>query len=183
VSEAISVVHQEGEEQGPQNHVVEETDTVHVSDDYTTALISAQTWAYYLGTSVGGVHHYGPSYAGDGEADIASYWQTKALDFADQYPQLMSTWKTVYHVWLDYVDLDQIAIQVGVSTDNGRTWKQADAIIGNGSRTMKTKRFDFRGVTGRFFVVRVSHSSNDKLFQLVRLKVEFASHAEQFSTG
>jgi len=163
--------------------LVTETDTVTMLDSYETALIGGQNWMYYLGSAEGAIYPYHKNYRGDADADIEAYYQTKALDFADQYPQYIDTWKTVTRIYLDYIDLGECAITVSVSTDDGTTWTNSSRTLGNGSLTVKTARFDYIGVTGRFFSVKIANASNDRLFQITRLKVEFEPHSDWFSTG
>jgi len=167
----------------PQAYEQNETDTVTISDTYETAHIGSQNWRYYLGSSVGGVHeHYG-NYYGDAEADIDAYYQTKALDFADQFPDYADTYKSLTRIYLDYVDLIECPITVSVSTDNGSTWTSSYQTLGSGELTVKRARYDFAWVTGRFFVVKLSHSSNDRTFQFVKMAVEFEPHTDYFAVS
>jgi len=181
MSEATEVVHDVYEEppSEPQEYEVEETDIITMSDAYETTLSSGQNWMYYLGATLGKVYPYDKDYKGDADSDIVTYYQTKALDFADQYPQYMDTWKTIGKVYLDYLDLQECDVTVSISMDNGTTWINSFQTLGDGSLTVKTARFDFL-ITGRFFVIKLSHTSNDRLFQWVRLKVEFDPHKDWF---
>ena len=162
----------------PQEYTVTETDTLTMSDSAETTLITGQNWMYYLGSSIGGVYPYGPDYHGDAGADINSYYESKALDFSDQHPQVSGAWKTISYVYLDYVDKGEIPITIWISADNGTTWVSRDKTIGNGSYTVKTSRFDF-WISGAFFVVKLSHSSNDRDFQWARMRIEYEPQADR----
>jgi hypothetical protein len=179
LGDATEVEHQEGGGGEPQNYDVTESDTMTMSDSYETSLISGQNWMYYLGSDAGAVYPYDADFLGDDDADITSYYQSKALDFHDQHPEWASAWKTISRVYLDYVDKGEIPITIWISTDNGSTWVSNDRTIGNGSHTVKTERFDF-WVSGRFFIFKISHASNDRNFQWVRLKIEYFTQGERF---
>jgi len=181
INEATEVVHETVPAE-PQQYEVTETDTITMVDSYETALLTGQNWMYYLGSGSGAIYPYDKDYKGDADADIEAYFQTKALDFADQYPQYIDTWKTISKVYISYVDIQEYDLTVSISTDNGTTWTNSSQVLGNGSLTVKTAEFDF-WVSGRFFAIKLSHSSNDRLFQWVRMKVEFEPHTDWFSTG
>jgi hypothetical protein len=166
----------------PQAYEIDETDTCTMSDTYEASHIGSQDWKYYLGNSIGEVCPYAETYEGDGVADINAYYQTKALDFADQYPQFRDTWKTVRYVYLDYIDLQECSVTLSLSTDNGTTWASSSKTLGDGDLTVKRARFDFN-TSGRFFVIKLAHSSNDRLFQWVRMNVEFLTESEWFSVN
>ena len=56
-------------------------------------------------------------------------------------------------------------------------------MLGSGEMTVKRARYDFPWVTGRFFVIKISNSSNDRAFQFVGLTIEAEPHTDQFSVS
>lgn len=185
LSEATTVEHTPGGEPPgePQSYEVTETDTLTLIDSYELALIGAQNWKLYLGSNVGTIHPYETTQYGDAGADIPCYRRTKELDFSDQFPEHIDTWKTISRIWLDYIDLGACDTTISVSTDNGTTWTQSSQTLGTGSLTVKRARFDFINVTGRFFMIEISHSSADRQFQWVDEIIEFEPHTDWFSTS
>jgi len=166
----------------PQEYESSLVDTFSVSDSVGTSVQGGDNWAFYLGDSAGNIFPFGGGYYGDGDSAIAAYYQSRALDFADQYPQFIDTWKTVSRVYLDYVDLGEFDITVGLSADGGNSWVERSKAIGDGDNSVKTAVFDF-WKSGRFFSVRIKNSSSDQNFQWVSLRIEFEPHADWFSVG
>lgn len=167
----------------PQSYTASGTDTCTMSDSYITVLQDTDDWMYYLGSNAGLVYPYAEAYEGDAGTEVEAYYKTKAMDFSEQFPQLADTYKTITRIYLTYLDLQECVVRVAVSTDNGTTWTEVVKTLGDGDLTVKTARYDFVPVTGRFFVVKLSHSSSTSVFQWVRLKVEFDAHADWFSVA
>lgn len=180
MSEATEV---EVDSPDPQEYEVTETDTITMSDDYEITHITGQNWTFYLGSDAGAICHYDESYKGDAGADISAYFQSKAFDFADQYPQFIDTVKTVESVYLDYLDKQECHVVMEISTDNGTTWTLASKTLGNGANIVKMTRFDFPNVTGRFFLIKLSNTSSDRTFQWLKMQVVFAPHTDWFDVS
>ena len=169
-------------EDEPEEYEVDESEEIILTDYYSASIMGGQDWQYIISLDRGKPEFVDNSYTSDDGYDIASYYQTKALDFSEQYPQYIDAWKTISAVYLDYVDLNEYAVVVSISTDNGASWTHRDKFVGSGDLRVKTERFDF-WESGRFFIIKLSHSSSDKAFQWVRMKVEFEPHVDWFGNS
>jgi len=146
------------------------TETVTVSDFVLDSQTLKTDYAYYLGDSIGKVYEYSGSYKSDNGVAIGAYYQTKRLDFADQFPQLLGMWKTVGKVRLDYVDKSaNINVTVYLSTDGGANWTSQMKTFGTGDGTTKSEDFYFLE-TGQYFSFKVENSSTSETFQWLGLR-------------
>jgi len=147
------------------------TSTVTLSMDTLDTSSSAikTDYAYFLGSDDGKVYKYHPDYLGDNSVAIPSIWQSKCTDFADQLPQYLDSYKTLYKVRLEYVDLSaDVNVTIYISTDGGVNWTSQMKTLGTGDG--KTKNADFYFIeTGQFFDFKVEHSSSDKEFKWISL--------------
>jgi len=166
----------------PTDYEDEVTETVTCTDTVVTSIITPQNYGYLLGSSAGLVYSYSGEYFGDDGVAINSFWKSKRLDLSDTYPQLLSTWKTLSHVQLTYVDKGEAAITLSASTDGGVTWKNTTKKFGSGTECMAEKSFYF-WMTGRFFNFKISNVSSTEDFQWLRLTAHFTTQSEQFRTA
>ena len=166
----------------PTDYVDEVTETVTCTDTVVTSIVTPQNYSYYLGSSNGMVYAYNRDEHGDNGVAINSYWKSKRLDFSDTHPQLMSTWKTISHVQVTYVDKGEATVTLSVSSDGGVSWKSMVKTFGSGTGKVADKSFYF-WKTGRFFNFKIANNSSSEDFQWIRLTAHFMPQAEQFATA
>ena len=166
----------------PVDYSDEVTDTVTCTDTLVTTIITPQTYGYFLGSSGGSVYAYNEDEHGDNGVAINSYWKSKRLDFADEYPDFLTKWKTIDYLLLTYVDRTSHTITLSLSTDGGVTWDSKTKTVGSGSGRVLEKPFHF-WKTGRFFNFKITNNSSTENFQWIRLTAHFTPQTEQFATA
>lgn len=134
---------------------------------------------FYLGAYGGGVYEFGNDYKGDGGQSISAYWQSKNLDYGDEYKESADSFKTIEWVKLICVDTNETDVTVSISTDDGATWTDRTETIGSGTNDTTETNFGF-WVTGRTFRFKITHSSASDNFQWVRMEVVFIPQGEYF---
>lgn len=158
--------------------------TINFSGYSATAQSIKTTYAYYLADALGVVHLYSGDYKGDAGVAIPCYWQSKQINFTDQYKELESQQKNVHFVRLYYVDTDDdVATSIKISTDGGVTWVgSATKAIGDGDGKNKSADFFFEGgaVSGQFFMARIESATSDAQFQWTGLALYFEPGGEDF---
>jgi hypothetical protein len=151
----------------------EHTDTCIVTDTIdTSSVVATQNYAYYLGSDNGKVFEYSQFYFGDNSANIPCLYESKKLDFSDQYPQSDEYLKLVSRVRLIYVDKGLVTFNLYISTDGGMTWENKTKTVGNGDGSTKETIFFFNKI-GRFFSFKIENSSSNVNFQWIALEIEF----------
>jgi len=137
---------------------------------------------YYLGTDAGGVHLFSSSYKGDAGQNITTQWVSKRLDFADQIPEALSRWKTIYGVELIYVDRGAVSVTVSISVDGGTNWTNSSATTvgtAGADKKVKSKMFYFIK-TGKYFNFKITHTASSGIFQWIELRPEVEVGGEYF---
>lgn len=133
--------------------------------------VAATNYSYYLADIDGNVYEYSGDYVADGSKTIRSSWQSKTTDFADQLPAAIDKDKVVEKVVLTYVDKSaDTNVTMYVSNDGGVTWKSQMKTLGSGDGMVKSADYFFR-ISGQYFDFKIEHSSTDKDFQWIELKV------------
>ena len=156
------------------------TETLTWSDFHATSQTIKTNYGYYCGSSDGKIYEYSADSLSDAGTNILAYWQSKRLDFADQYVEDIDKFKTVYKVQLKYVDLTaDTPITVYVSGDGGVTWEYVYKAIGTGNEKTKTADFHFM-LNAEMFTIKVESSSTDKKFQLLGIYVYYSPCGEYF---
>ncbi len=137
-------------------------------------------YGYFYGSSNGKVYEYSSAAQSDAGTNILAYWQSKRLDFSDQYPEAKDHWKAVQKIQLKYVDLTaSTPFTVYLSTDGGVTWESSYRTLGTGDGKAKWADFFFI-TTGDMFSVKVESSSTSKKFQLLGVYIYFTLSGEVF---
>jgi len=103
---------------------------------------------------------------------ILSRWQSKTLDFADQIPQCLDSFKELTGVKLIYKDITTATeVTIYVSTDGGATWDWQTKSLGTGSGQILSANFDFIK-TGEYFILAIEHASTDKEFMWLHMEAD-----------
>ena len=156
------------------------TETITWTDFHAASQTLKTNYGYYYGSSDGKIYEYSADSQSDAGTNILAYWQSKRLDFADQYVEDIDRFKTVYKVQLKYVDLTaDTPITVYVSGDGGVTWEYQYRTIGSGDEKTKTADFHFM-LNAEMFTIKVESSSTDKKFQLLGIYVYYSPCGEYF---
>ncbi len=156
------------------------TETITWTDSYRTSQSLKTDYGYFYGSSDGKVFEYSSASQSDAGTNILAYWQSKRLDFSDQYPEAKDHWKAVQKIQLKYVDLTaSTPFTVYLSTDGGVTWESSYRTLGTGDGKAKWADFFFIA-TGDMFSVKVESSSTAKKFQLLGVYIYFTMSGEVF---
>jgi len=122
------------------------------------------------------------AYKSDDGTSIDSYFESKETDFAEEDMSVRGKFKTIYQIWLWYVDVSDSSatVTISVKADGGASWTSyTESIGGTGDNTIKYKAFDMIE-TGNSFKFRVEHDSSDNTFQWSSLEVMFLPGGEHF---
>lgn len=162
------------------NYTLSTTETLTWSDFHATSQTIKINYGHYYGSSDGKIYEYSSGSQSDAGTNILAYWQSKRLDFADQYPEDIDKFKTVYKIQLKYVDLvSDTPITVYVSGDGGVTWEYESQTLGNGDEKTKTANFHFL-INAEMFTIKIESSSDDKKFQLLGTYIYYSPCGEYF---
>lgn len=155
-------------------------ETITWTDYHQVSQTIKTNYGYYCGSSDGKVYEYSDSYQSDAGTNILAYYQSKRLDFADQYPEDIDKFKTVHKVQLKYVDMTaDTPITVYISGDGGVTWEYVSQTLGSGDEKTKTADFHFM-LNSEMFSIKVESSSTEKKFQLLGVYIYYHPCGEYF---
>ena len=137
-------------------------DSVSVKDDFE----------YYLASSTGKVFEYSEDYLSDDGSVILCRWRSKTLDFADQIPECLDSFKQLTGVKLVYKDLSSgTNVTIYVSTDGGQTWEHETKSLGTGTNEILSANYHFIK-TGEYFIIAIEHVSTDKKFLWLHMEAD-----------
>ena len=159
------------------------SDTLTLTDSVLATQTIKTTFGYYLAGQPGVTYHYDSSYKADNATAISCRWRSKRIDYADQDPESMGKWKTLFRVRVHYEDLSaNTMLAIRVSTDGGATWVTQSAIVGTGDLTIKEVDFFFIK-TGRMFNFELVSSSTSSLSKVIALEAEYEVGGEYFAVS
>ncbi len=155
-------------------------DVLTLSDSLLTAQSLRTDHSYYLASSTGNIYTFGETQLSDAGMAVSSFWKSKRIDFADQHPDIIDKWKTLYKITVHYEDLSaSTLIVLHVSTDGGANWTTSGKSVGTGAGTIKEKDFFFIK-TGRMFNFKVESASTANYCKVIALEAEFDVGGEHF---
>jgi len=145
-----------------------------------SAVSAAAYYQYFFGSYNGKVFIENVGYTSDDGNKIDSYWLSKQTDFADEDPECLGKWKTVYAMQLWYKDIDaSVPVTIGISTDGGVTWTEQTKTIGTGDEKEKVALYYFI-INGNVFQFRIRNNGTDRVFQWTALKALYDINGEYF---
>ena len=149
-------------------------------DDVIDNIVLSDKWKFYLTSANGKVYEVDSSYKTDDGKKAYSFWQSKTLDFSDQYPDMIDRFKAIYRMQLEYIDMfADTDVTIFLSNDGGETWKWKTKTLGNADGTTKTADYDFI-MSGEHFIFRIGHSSATQRFIWTGMLVDFVPEGEWF---
>jgi hypothetical protein len=156
-------------------------DTLTMSDAMADAKRSPleTDYLYYVGSYLGKIYALNEDIQLDDGATFESCFISKNIDGADQIPEFLSRYKTLYKARLIYVDREStIPVAMSTSTDGGTTWTTRTANLGTG--TMQTQWHDFWfHNTGHNFMMKISTEAVGD-FQWLALELYFNDAGDLF---
>jgi len=118
----------------------------------------------------------------DNTNPITSSWQSKKLDFSDNYPEFANNLKSIDQIQIKYRDIVAgMPVTVYLSDDGGVNWDTRTLVLGNGDGKIKvadTWWMSSERATARFFLIRVESSSTDKGFEFHGMRIFFYMRGE-----
>lgn len=127
---------------------------------------------YYLASSTGKVFTYSGDYLSDDGSVIVSRWRSKTLDFSDQIPRCLDSFKELTGIKLIYKDLtEDTPVTIYVSTDGGQTWEWQTKTLGTGSGQVLSANYHFIK-TGEYFIFAIEHASTNKEFMWLSMEAD-----------
>lgn len=159
------------------------SDTLTLSDVVYVAQTIRTNYGYYLAGQPGTTYHHDASYLSDNTTPISCEWRSKRIDFADQDPEALGKWKTLFRVRVHYEDLAaNTTLALRVSVDGGTTWTTQSATMGTGDLAIKEKDFFFI-VTGRMFNFSLISASASNASKVIALEAEYEVGGEYFAVS
>lgn len=150
----------------------QETESIELTDVVYDSVSVKDDFKYYLTSSTGKVFTYSGDYLSDDGSVILSRWRSKTLDFSDQIPQCLDSFKEVTGVKLIYKDITtSTPVTVYVSTDGGATWDHETKSLGTGTGEVSSANFHFIK-TGEYFIFAIEHVSTDKEFMWLHMEAD-----------
>lgn len=150
------------------------TETITMTDTLLEVMVLSWAFGTYLGTESGNIYEYGEDYVADDSTAVNCMYQTKELDFGDQYPELSLMRKITDRVRVTYKDkYSSTPIIVSVSND-GVNWTAIAKSCGTGADTIKTQDFWFRGkayTTGRLLRYKVEWGSATTTTEIMKVEI------------
>ncbi len=149
-----------------------QTESIELADAVYDSVSVKDDFEYYLASSTGKVFEYSEDYLSDDGSVIRCRWQSKTLDFADQIPECLDSFKELTGVKLVYKDLTTSTnVTIYVSTDGGQTWGHETKSLGTGTNEILSANYHFIK-TGEYFIIAIEHVSTDKKFLWLHMEAD-----------